>query len=213
MGKRIEVSGGIASGKTTFVSGLCSDGSFAVFERFRDTQFYRAFYEDPITYAFETEIDFLLQHYHMLKRERAREKVISDYSLWLDRAYANTNLSGNKHRAFLAVWNEILSDIGHPALVVHLKCKPDVLMNRIARRRRPEEAGISIDYISKLNLQINSEVTRLSEITPVLEISSDEVDFSETAEGARRTFARINTVVDEILISGIPAVTRYPASK
>jgi deoxyadenosine/deoxycytidine kinase len=58
--KRIEIAGGIASGKTTLARLLRKVGLQAIHEQFRKNPFFTAFYEDPGYTAFETEITFLL---------------------------------------------------------------------------------------------------------------------------------------------------------
>jgi deoxyadenosine/deoxycytidine kinase len=174
---RIEICGGIASGKTTLALLLQDAGLHSIFEKFRETQFYQAFYEAPDRYAFEAEIDFLLQHYHWIKRHPG-EFVVCDYSLWLDRAYARANLSGGQLRAFAAVWREILSNVGRPVLLIYLRCDVEVARRRITARARPEEAGITIEYLAALNDKVTREVQSLSRSMQVLQIDSDEVDFA-----------------------------------
>ncbi|MDE2498565.1 MAG: deoxynucleoside kinase [Alphaproteobacteria bacterium] len=200
--KRIEVCGGIAAGKTTLVLGLCDAGFSPIYERFRDTQFYKAFYEDPAAYAFEAEIDFLLQHYHMVKRERHQPNLICDYSLWLDHAYASTNLVGSRHRAFSIVWEEILSEIGYPALVINVKCQAETLIGRIACRERPEEDSISIEYLSKLNTNIEQQMALLAAKIPILDVDSKHINFTPPAPESKSILARIRTTVSELLNSG-----------
>ena len=202
MQKRIEVCGGIAAGKTTLVSGLRETEFSPIYECFRDTQFYNAFYENPASYAFEAEIDFLLQHYHMIKRETHRSNLICDYSLWLDHAYANTNLSGKKHRAFSAVWKEALSDIGYPALIINLQCEPTIQKDRITRRDRSEEESITIEYLAKLNYQIEQEIVLLRDEVPILDIDVTRVDFTSTAPNGRPVLDRIGNTISHLLSNG-----------
>lgn len=64
---RVEFCGGIASGKTTLTKLLQIENLTSVFEDFGKNPFYRAFYHDPVGTAFETELTFLSQHYHLEK--------------------------------------------------------------------------------------------------------------------------------------------------
>ena len=63
----IEVAGCIASGKTTFVRILEVESLEGIFEDHTINPFWKTFYTDPSTCAFETEISFLLQHYHFTR--------------------------------------------------------------------------------------------------------------------------------------------------
>lgn len=62
---RIEVCGGIASGKTSIATLINRIGIKSIFENFKINPFWEAFYSDPINYAFETEITV----YNEIKRE------------------------------------------------------------------------------------------------------------------------------------------------
>src|SRR3954447_11075813 len=94
---RVEICGGIASGKTTLANLLGSSERMVVREDFSSNPFWRAFYDDPNNTAFETEITFLLQHYHQIKVATNLEKSFAcDFSLLLDYAYAHVTLNGSR---------------------------------------------------------------------------------------------------------------------
>ena len=94
--QRIEVCGGIASGKTTFSELMRNIGIQPLFENFRANPFWKTFYSDSGKYTFEKEITFILQHYHQIKYEYKKNKInICDYSLLLDIAYAKRDLNGS----------------------------------------------------------------------------------------------------------------------
>jgi deoxyadenosine/deoxycytidine kinase len=61
----ISVDGCVGVGKTTVATGLASlRGSRLLLEDFESNPFLRAFYEDPVGSAIETEFAFLLLHFH-----------------------------------------------------------------------------------------------------------------------------------------------------
>src|SRR5690348_6351944 len=67
-GMLIAIEGCVGAGKTTVAKGLASRrGSKLLLEDFQSNPFLRAFYEDPIGNAIETEFAFLLLHFHQLK--------------------------------------------------------------------------------------------------------------------------------------------------
>jgi len=112
---RLEILGNIASGKTTLCQGLHNEGKIAVFEDFQKNPFFKDFYDDPIAYSFETEITFLLQHYHSIKKQKETASLACDYSLLLDVAYADVNLAGDRHKLFLEIVKELQKEIGSPS--------------------------------------------------------------------------------------------------
>ena len=52
---------------------------------------------------------------------------------------------------YVALFDCMVSFLRKPDLVLYLRAKPDTLMQRIARRGRPSEQSITIDYIARLN--------------------------------------------------------------
>ena len=176
---RIEICGGIASGKTTFAS-LLRRLSFApIFENFRINPFLEAFYQDPAKYAFETEISFLLLHYHQVKKESEFKMVrVCDFSMTQDLAYARMGLNGTKFQTFNTVYNEIKRDLGHPQLLVHLKCDAQTELQRIRNRAREIETSITIEFLENLNSAIEREVETIQADVEVISIDSETLNFA-----------------------------------
>ena len=110
--KRIEIAGGIASGKTTLARLLTRIGLVPVHEKFKKNPFYVDFYDNPVGNALETEITFLLQHYHEQKRAVAmRRSFCSDFSLLLDRAYAGVTLSPKDRQLFESIHKRVSENL------------------------------------------------------------------------------------------------------
>ena len=176
---KIEICGGIASGKTTLANLLASSGIRVVLEDFTNNPFWQAFYADPIGTAFETEITFLLQHYHQIKVTSEREKCFAcDFSLLLDHAYANVTLDGTRLDTFKRVYNEACSHLPPPSLLVFLQCSPEVELERIEARGRSVEKNITIGYLNSVNASLTSLVSALPETRNILYLDSENDDFA-----------------------------------
>lgn len=183
---RIEVCGGIASGKTTLAALLAKLDIRPIFENFQANPFLHAFYADPINTAFETEISFLLQHYHETKTAWKLCKLfVCDFSLYLDLSYANVTLSKGKRGAFLAVYREVKRDLGMPSLIVYLKCDPVIELDRIRRRGREVERGITLSYLEQIKIQLEQVLAEQSIHNEIITINSGLVDFAHN-EAAKR---------------------------
>ena len=177
---RIETIGNIASGKTT-MAGIFGDSVGNILEDFRVNPFWEAFYADPVSNAFETELTFTLQHYHQIKTSADGEKScpVSDFSLWLDAAYSEVTLQGNRLDLYRAVHDELVSELGYPHKIVYLDCPPDVLMNRIKSRGRPQEQSISIEYLEGIQAAIENQLEKLAKKgVEVITIDSNSIDFA-----------------------------------
>jgi deoxyadenosine/deoxycytidine kinase len=175
----VEVCGGIASGKTTFASLMKRNNLNIIYEDFKKNPFWEAFYRNPGKYIFETEITFILQHYHQIKGGiESGKNFICDFSFLLDLAYAKIGLTGTKLKAFECVYDELRNEIDSPYLIVYLKCDAETELNRIRERDRAEENTINLEFLSDLNKALYGEIQKIQDTTPVITINSSEKDFA-----------------------------------
>ena len=187
--RRIEICGGIASGKTTFAKLLSRLGFSVILEDFKSNPFWQAFYSDPSKYAFETEISFMLQHYHQIKKGGFDRNIITcDYSFWLDRAYAAIGLKGSHLTTFKLVYKEIRKELSAPELTIYLLCDPPTELSRIRERGRAVEAGIGIEFLETLNAAIETEMRLAAKGHNIVKIDS-----------TRNNFACDEKVIEEML--------------
>lgn len=192
--KRIEICGGIAAGKTTLTQALGATGLTTTCEEFSAVPFWKDFYEDPVRFAFETELGFLLQHYNQLKRGISSSLwTVYDFSLIQDGAYAAINLNHRQRAAFDAVFDLAVWELGAPNLLIHLKCNETEQLRRIKGRARLEEAKIQLSYLEQLNASIQDFVAATTSM--VFEISSDTSDFTETGQAKREIIREISNIV------------------
>ena len=175
---RVEVTGGIASGKTTFAILMKRIGLNTLLENFRINPFLEDFYFDSVKYTFETEISFILQHYHQIKKEQVDSIVnICDFSFFLDLAYAEIGLGGSKLKAFYIIHDEIKCDLPPPTLLVHLNCDAKTELQRVRTRGRAIEESVSLEFLKKLNKAVERQVSNISGKTKVVSIDSAQKDF------------------------------------
>jgi deoxyadenosine/deoxycytidine kinase len=73
----IQICGRIASGKTTLAKLFRNKDIHLVLEDFQTNPFWKAFYDNPIQYAFEAKITFLFQDYHQIKTNLIPSKNIA----------------------------------------------------------------------------------------------------------------------------------------
>ena len=174
---RVEICGGIASGKTTLARLLGNNIGRAVFEDFNSNPFWHKFYSNPEIFELETEITFFLQHAAAFK-ENNKGVNFFDYSLFQDFAYAKVNMSPNKLNLFKMVYDFMMEELGKTKYLIYLRTSPSEEKNRIVRRGRDVEQSISISYLEEIDCKL-SEVVREEAIgCYILEIDSEKYDFS-----------------------------------
>lgn len=180
---RVELCGGIASGKTTLASALKArfPAWEAVLEEAFSDGFLADFYRDPPYYAYETETFLLLQHMHQIKRaQRSGAPLVCDFSLEQDGSYAENNLNAEEQRAFQAVYREAVRQTGAPDLILFLECPVECLLERIAGRGRESERSVGRAYLEQTVRRLWNRLK--SAPADVAVIDSCMYDFREAAD-------------------------------
>lgn len=196
---RIEICGGIASGKTSLAKILAREGFVGVLEQFHKNPFYRAFYENASRYAFEAELVFLLQHFHQIKTVCSpRNRICCDFSSILDKAYASVTLKKNDLLAFQAVARRVEKELRPRTLLIHLICNPEIELERIQKRARTAESKIAVSYLRSLNASIEKQIRRLSSKACVIEIDSAANDFVHDLVVRRNVVASVIKILRNI---------------
>jgi deoxyadenosine/deoxycytidine kinase len=152
----IAIEGCLGAGKSTVAKGLAAvRGSGLLLEDFQANPFLRAFYDDPIGNAIETEFAFLMLHFHQLKDASeaiAVGEVISDFHLGKDVLYAELNLPDARlKQAFRELYELCSERLPKPDLLVYLSASTDLIVERIRTRSRDFELTIDPQYYGTVN--------------------------------------------------------------
>ena len=177
----IEIAGCIASGKTSLAKTLAGGSVTGIYEDYEGNPFWKSFYLDPSTYAFEAEISFLLQHYHYVKRavRESSGTLVMDYSFELDMAYARIGLRGSKNRIFSQIYDEIRHEIGFPSVLVYITCRAEESFRRVHKRGRAVEQNITVEFLAELQSQLDERIEEISKEVSVFEFDSETTNFRE----------------------------------
>ncbi len=178
------VAGNIASGKTSLTERLGARlGWRTAFESVADNPYLADFYADMRLWSFHLQIFFLghraQQH---LELAHCPESAIADRSIYEDahifaRAlYHLGNLSERDYQAYRNVFDHVVSTLPRPDLLLYLEAPVPVLLERIGRRGRAIEGGITGDYLSLLEA-FYGEWLQAFDLCPVLTIRSHDLDF------------------------------------
>jgi deoxyadenosine/deoxycytidine kinase len=192
---RVEICGVIASGKTTVARLLGNMGFYPVLEDFQNNTFLASFYFDPPAYAFETEISLLLQHYHQVKKNsQSKSPLICDFSLLLDYAFSDVTLLGKQRAVFQSVFDAVTEELHPPSVIIHLRCPPEILLQRIKRRGREVEKTITLDYLMALDQAIKRVLEQKHDQNRIISIDSDTIDLINNPNIALCLMQKISAV-------------------
>jgi deoxyadenosine/deoxycytidine kinase len=148
----VAIEGCIGAGKSTTV-GLLADtlGWHPVYGVVPSSSFLEDFYEAPKRTAFETELGFIVLHYHQLRWLEQGRDYIADLSFGRDMVFARANLEGEELDIFDNLYVKLRERLEQPTLTILLRLPTDELMRRIRARGRPYEARMTFDYLHKIN--------------------------------------------------------------
>ena len=178
----IAIEGAIGVGKTTLSRLLASRfQSDLLLEVFEENPFLADFYADRDTYAFQTQIFFLLSRYHQQQEVplalTSGNNLIADYTFEKDFLFARLNLSGDELETYVSVHNALAEKLPLPDLIVYLQAETDVLMQRIAQRDRPYERNMDQNYIESLNIAYSGFYNEGHTGAPVLQINTNQLNY------------------------------------
>ena len=185
----IAVTGNIGAGKTTLTTMLAKHyGWETQFEDVDHNPYLDDFYQDMSKWSFALQMYFLGSRFRQVKEIRESGKnIIQDRTIYED-AYIfaeNLNemnlLSDRDYSNYTSLFNLMKSFVSAPDLLIYLKADISTLTKQIAKRGREYEAGISIDYLMRLNKKYEAWIDSYKE-GKLLVIDVNNLDFVEKKE-------------------------------
>jgi deoxyadenosine/deoxycytidine kinase len=178
------VAGNIGAGKTSLTERIGSRlGWRSAFESVSDNPYLPDFYADMSKWSFHLQVFFLGHRAEQyLELEADPQSAIADRSIYEDayifaRALHHLgNLSERDYLAYRRVFDLVTKSLPAPDLLIYLKCPVTVLMERISRRGRQMESGITNEYLNLLD-SFYEDWMQTFQVCPVLTIPSDGLDF------------------------------------
>ena len=177
----LAVEGSIGVGKTSLAT-LIAERLEArlVEEEFDENPFLEDFYRAPESYAFQTQLWFLLSRYRqqqdLQQLDLFAPLLVTDYMFMKDRLFASLTLSEKE----MALYNRLASllerDVVYPDLVIYLQSDTDRLMANIKARGRTYEQRMDWKYLDSLNQLYNEYFFRYDH-SPLLIINTNDIDF------------------------------------
>ena len=184
----IGVAGNIGCGKTTLTRMLAEHyGWTPKFESVTYNPYLEDYYKDIPRWSYNLETYFLAQRFKdVLEIAKSDEVIIQDRTL-LEGVYifvANNremgNLSDRDFDTYMQLFEEMMSMVNPPDLLIYLRSSIPHLVSQIQKRGRDYEQGISIEYLSGLNRHYEEWIASYKD--PLLVIDSDDLDFQNRPE-------------------------------
>ena len=195
----IAVTGNIGAGKTTLTTMLAKHyGWSAQYEDVDHNPYLDDFYQDMSKWSFALQMYFLGSRFRQVKEIRESGKnIIQDRTIYEDAHIFAENLnemnllSDRDYSNYTSLFNLMKSFVSAPDLLIYLKAAISTLTKQIAKRGREYEAGISIDYLMRLNKKYEAWINSYKE-GKLLIIDVNDLDFVEREEDFGYILERID---------------------
>jgi len=195
---RIEICGGIATGKTTMAEQISAVGKIALArEVFESVPFWKKFYENPRVYEFSKNVSFLLFHADCLRDASASPHgTVCDFAFLQDLSYAAISPRRKEEFPILqAIHRHLARSFSPPSAIIHLSCSTQTQVERIRARGRAPERSIGEQYLDDLNAAIRQDVSTLSEAGDsaplIIPFETDTITLAEYRDAAAQLYAQV----------------------
>lgn len=185
----IAIVGNIGAGKTTLTELLCKHMGFdPQYEAVDNNPYLEDFYGDMKRWSFNLQIYFLNTRFQQIMEiQNGTKNIIQDRTIYEDAYIFAENLhemglmTSRDYQNYRSIFDNITSFIKPPDLLIYLRASVPTLVNNIQRRGREYEAGIRLDYLSKLNDKYKSWIDSYT-VGKLLVLDKDKLDFANNPE-------------------------------
>jgi len=196
--KLIVVAGNIGAGKTSLAERLGARlGWVTGYESVSDNPYLADFYADMKSWSFHLQMYFLGHRAKQyLDLANAPLSAISDRSIYEDafifaRALHHLgNLNERDYLAYRRLFEIVMGGLPAPNLLIYLQCPVDVLLERIHRRARGMETGITAEYLQLLDSFYNDWLKSF-DLCPVLTIRTADIDYVHQTDALELVTQRV----------------------
>jgi deoxyadenosine/deoxycytidine kinase len=180
----VVVAGNIGAGKTSLAERIGARlGWRTGYESVADNPYLADFYGDMKAWSFHLQIFFLghraEQYLEAVRDTRSAildRSIFEDFHIFARALHHLGDLSERDYLAYRRLFDLTVNSLPRPNLLIYLKAPVNVLVDRIRRRARNMETGISAEYLSLLDT-FYDEWLGAFDLCPVLTIRSDDLDY------------------------------------
>lgn len=193
----VVIEGPLRVGKTTLARILAEKLHARRIYDCEDNPFLADFYSEKPGAAFRAQMYFLMERQKRLRgllMEQSHEPVVSDFLMEKDRIFANLNLDDQELKLYERYYEAVTQDLPQPDLVIYLQAKPEVLRERILKKKAEEERQISPEYVEEVARAYEHFFFRYA-AADLLVIDTSEIDFVERSEDLQQLLERLREPV------------------
>ena len=198
----IAIAGNIGSGKSTLTRLLAKHyGWTPRFETVDHNPYLEDYYHDIHRWSFNLEVFFLKERFRdLLAISQSSETIIQDRSIFegvyvfMANNKAMGNLSDRDYNTYMELFEQMLSVVKLPDLMIYLRASVAHLVGNIQKRGRGYEQTMQLEYLENLNERYEDFITRQYK-GRVMIVEKDALDFENRPED----FAQVTDRIDRLL--------------
>lgn len=203
----IAIAGNIGSGKTTLTTMLSKHyGWIPRFESVDFNPYLEDYYKDIPRWSFNMEVYFLKQRFKdILEIRRSSDTIIQDRSIY-EGVYvfaatnkAMGNMDDRDFEAYMELFENMLSIVKYPDLMIYLRSTVPHLVQNIQKRGRDYEQTMPLEYLTNLNNRYEDFIFNKYK-GKLLVVDVDNIDFQNNP----KDFALITDKIDAQLFGLFP---------
>ncbi|MBR1803515.1 MAG: deoxynucleoside kinase [Muribaculaceae bacterium] len=203
----IVIAGNIGSGKSTLTRMLAHHyGWTPRFESVDHNPYLEDYYRDIHRWSFNLEVYFLKERFRdLIAIAQSPGTIIQDRSIFegvyvfMANNKAMGNLSDRDYNTFMELFEQMLTVVRLPDLMIYLRASVAHLVGNIQKRGRDYEQTMQLEYLENLNRRYEDFITRQYK-GRVMIVEKDDLDFENRPED----FALITDRIDRSLYGLFP---------
>ena len=198
----IAIAGNIGSGKSTLTQLLAKHyGWEPRYEAVEHNPYLEDYYRDIHRWSFNLEVYFLKERFRdLLAIAEADHTIIQDRTIYegvyvfMQNNKAMGNLSDRDYLTYMELFEQMMSMVRVPDLMIYLRASVPHLVGNIQKRGREYEQTIQLDYLQNLNQRYEDFIYHKYP-GKVMTIEKDDLDFLNRS----KDFAQIVDRIDRTL--------------
>lgn len=203
----IAVAGNIGSGKSTLTRMLARHyGWEARFEAVDHNPYLEDYYRDIHRWSFNLEVYFLKERFRdLIEIAKSDHTIVQDRSIFegvyvfMQNNKAMGNLSDRDYETYMELFEQMMSVVHYPDLMIYLRASVPHLVGNIQKRGREYEQTMKLEYLENLNRRYDEFIYKMYK-GRVMVIEKDELDYQNNP----KDFARIVDRIDSTLFGLFP---------
>ena len=198
----IAVAGNIGSGKSTLTRMLARHyGWEARFESVDGNPYLEDYYRDIHRWSFNMEVFFLKERFRdLIDISKADHTIIQDRTIFegvyvfMENNKAMGNLSERDYETYMELFDQMISMVRLPDLMIYLRASVPHLVNNIQQRGRDYEQTIQLEYLQNLNERYDDFIYNKYQGS-VMTVEKDNLDFVHRPKDLAQIIDRIDATL------------------